>query len=49
MQNEIDGINSTRLEKLGQIKAHNSLIKDLDTAIRLVKDTATTTPLEEGE
>ena len=39
LQNEIDSINSTRLEILGQIKAHNVFIEDLDTAIRLVEYT----------
>ena len=38
LQNEIDGINSTRLEILGQIKAHKVFIEDLDTAIRLVEE-----------
>ena len=38
LQNEIDSINSTRLEILGQIKAHNVFIEDLDTAIRLVEE-----------
>ena len=38
LQNEIDSINSTRLEILGQIKAHVVFIEDLDTAIRLVEE-----------
>ena len=38
LQNEIDSINGTRLEILGQIKAHVVFIKDLDTAIRLVEE-----------
>lgn len=37
LQNEIDSINSTRLEILGQIKAHVVFIEDLETAIRLVE------------
>lgn len=38
LQNEIDGINSTRLEILGQIKAHKVFIEDLDTAIRIIEE-----------
>ena len=38
LQNEIYSINSTRLEILGQIKAHVVFIEDLDTAIRLVEE-----------
>ena len=38
LQNEIDSINSTRLEILGQIKAHVVSIEDLETTIRLVKE-----------
>ena len=38
LQNEIDSMNSTRLEILGQIKAHNIFIEDLETAIRLVEE-----------